>query len=251
MQPHIAYIIPARIQSVRLPQKPLVDILGTPMVLRTWRQTVQAAGDARAVYIATDDARIADVCMAGGAQVIMTSPNCLTGTDRVAEAAKYIKADIFINVQGDEPLMPPSDIVAVAEAARTAPDSIINGWCWIENEAMFRSPSVPKVIIAQDGRLLYMSRGPVPASKDGAFHFARRQVCVYAFPRAALDAFASVSAKAEHEQIEDIEILRLLEMGFEVRMIELSAHSIAVDTPADLERVRAAVVKLEAEIRGC
>ena len=246
MSSRLAYVIPARMQSVRLPQKPLVDILGTPMVLRTWRQTVIAAGGPEMVFVATDNAQIADVCRAGGAKVIMTSPDCLTGTDRVAEAAQHIDADIFINVQGDEPLMPPSDIIAVADAARQAPTSIINGWCWIDTEEMWRSPTVPKVIIANDGRLLYMSRGPVPSSKSDTFHFGRRQVCVYAFPRAALEAFVSVMAKTPHENVEDIEILRLLEMGFEVRMIELSAHSIAVDTPADLERVRIAAAALEA-----
>ena len=232
-----AVVIPARLASTRLPEKPLVDIGGVPMIVRTWRRSVEAVGADR-VWVATDSERIAEACRKVGAQVVATSDSCLTGTDRVAEAAARIDADVFVNVQGDEPLMPPRDILAVIEEAQRHPNCVINGWCRIANEAEYRSTAIPKVIIAEGGRLLYMSRAPVPGSKSGSFRFARRQECVYAFPRRALALFSGRSKKAEHEAIEDIEILRFLEMGEEVRMVELSTESVAVDTPEDLERVR-------------
>lgn len=239
MMRSLAYVIPARLASSRLPEKPLADIAGKPMVVRTWERTVAAAGDPEAVWVATDHERIAEACRAVGAQVVMTPETCLTGTDRLAAAAAAIDAAVYINVQGDEPLMPEEDIRRVAEAALAAPGQIVNGWCWIETEAEYRSRSVPKVVLREDGRLLYMSRAPVPGTKEDTFRFARRQVCVYAFPRAALAAFAAAPQKTPHESLEDIEILRFLEMGHEVVMIELSALSIAVDTPQDLDRVRA------------
>jgi 3-deoxy-manno-octulosonate cytidylyltransferase (CMP-KDO synthetase) len=134
--------------------------------------------------------------------------------------------------------MEPNNIKAVIEAGLADPISIINGWSWIKSETEFRSRSIPKVVIRQDGRLMYMSRAPIPSSKDDSFQFARKQICIYSFPRKALMDFAKNSKKKAHEEVEDIEILRFIEMGWEVQMIELSGTSIAVDTPEDLERVR-------------
>lgn len=233
-------IIPARYQSSRLPGKPLVDLCGTPMIIRTYQRCLKAV-PANKIYVATDDERIQSVCVQCGIQVIMTSKDCLTGTDRVAEAASKVDADIYINVQGDEPLFNPNDLMHLIEFADKYPDQIVNGYCAISDEVLFRSGSIPKVVMRPDGRLLYMSRAPIPTNKNFDFVKSWRQVCAYAFPAKAIQAFAIRKKKSPLEEIEDIEILRFLELGFEVRMIEMSDASIAVDTPEDVIKVEKAI----------
>ncbi|MGG3564213.1 3-deoxy-manno-octulosonate cytidylyltransferase [Neobacillus rhizosphaerae] len=233
-------IIPARYQSSRLPGKPLIDLCGLPMVVRTYQQCIKACPPEK-VYVATDDKRIREVCESNNIQVIMTSSDCLTGTDRIAECAKYIDADVFINVQGDEPLFNPNDLKLLISSVEEYPGEVLNGYCEISDENLFRSSSIPKVVFRPDGRLLFMSRSPIPSNKEQGFQKAWRQVCVYAFPREALKDFSSVSKKTNLESIEDIEILRFSELGWEVRMLELSSDSIAVDTPEDIQRVEAAI----------
>jgi 3-deoxy-manno-octulosonate cytidylyltransferase (CMP-KDO synthetase) len=235
-----AVVIPARLGSTRLAQKPLMDIDGKPMVIHTWERGVEAA-PADQVYVATDSEEIMEVCAQYGAQAVMTASDCLTGTDRVADFAKKVVRDVYINLQGDEPMMPASSIRAVIDASLANPDQIVNGWAPITDEAEYRSRTVPKVVIREDGQLMYMSRSPIPGTKSDKFLFSRKQICVYGFPIASLEAFAGRGAKTAHEEAEDIEILRFVEMGWTVRMIELSGASIAVDTFDDLERVRASI----------
>ncbi len=238
--PSYAVIIPARYASSRLPGKPLVPLMGVPMVIRTYRQCLKAC-PAEKIFVATDDQRIADVCEVHGIQVLHTSADCLTGTDRVAECAGQLNADVLINVQGDEPVFNPDDLSKILDALAKYPGEVLNGYCAIDDEAQYRSRTIPKVVMRPDGRLLYMSRSPIPGTKQDDFVGARRQVCVYAFPRTALDAFASQSHKTPLELCEDIEILRFLELGWEVRMLELSSDSVAVDTPEDVCRAEQAI----------
>ncbi|ROH87075.1 3-deoxy-manno-octulosonate cytidylyltransferase [Pseudomethylobacillus aquaticus] len=244
MSSKIAVIIPARYESSRLPGKPLVSLVGVPMVVRTYRQVIKAC-DPAMVYVATESDLIREVCEAEGIQVLMTSKDCLTGTDRVAECAALLDADLFINVQGDEPLFDPADIEVLLEAAKQYPGEVLNGYCAIHDEAHFRSKTTPKAVFRQDGRLLYMSRGAIPTTKTHSFVSSWRQVCTYAFPRAALQAFSAQASKTPLEQMEDIEILRFLELGWEVRMIPMSENSMPVDTPEDIALVEAAIRQLE------
>ncbi|WP_410210542.1 3-deoxy-manno-octulosonate cytidylyltransferase [Aquirhabdus sp.] len=230
-------IIPARFQSSRFPGKPLADLLGLPMIVHVWQKCVQAL-DANLVYVATDDDRIRDVCHSHGIQVVMTRSDCLTGTDRVFDASLQVQADLYLNVQGDEPMLDPKDIQVVLDAAKQFPGEIINATSEIDNEIDYLSRTVPKVVARPDGRLLYMSRAPIPGNKAASFVTAHKQVCIYAFPPKALSDFASCQQKTALEEIEDIEILRFLELGYEVRMVPVSQSSVAVDTPQDLERVR-------------
>lgn len=231
-------VIPARYESTRFPGKPLARLDGKSLIERTWQRCTEAL-DPDDVYVATDDDRIAAHCRQFGAQVVLTPTNCPTGTDRVHAASSEIDADTFVNVQGDEPLIDPADIHAVIAASRAHPDEVVNAMCPIEDDATFRSPNVPKVICAPDGRLLYMSRAAVPTDKALRFRGAWRQVCVYAFPPAALERFAAHGGKTPIEQIEDIEILRFLELGIPVRMVPVSSASLAVDVPDDIRRVEA------------
>jgi 3-deoxy-manno-octulosonate cytidylyltransferase (CMP-KDO synthetase) len=229
-------VIPARMQSSRLPGKPLIDIAGKTLIQRTYERCIMAIPKNQ-IYVATDNVEIFKHCKQSNMQVVMTSENCLTGTDRVAEVAEQIEADYYINVQGDEPLMNPQDILDIIKAAEKYVGEIINGYAPI-NEEDYKSLTVPKVVIRPDGRLLYMSRSSIPGNKKGSFQKAWRQVCVYAFPKIALQTFIKEGKKTPLEAQEDIEILRFLELGYEVRMIPLSSDSIAVDVPEDVERVK-------------
>ncbi|ACF14590.1 3-deoxy-manno-octulosonate cytidylyltransferase [Chloroherpeton thalassium ATCC 35110] len=229
-------VIPARLKSTRLPRKPLIKIKGKTVIERTYTQCIKAVAPEN-VYVVTDSDEIFKHCRSFGAKVVMTSESCLTGTDRVAEFSKEIEADYYINVQGDEPLINPEDITKVNASIENNKGKIINGYAPIDNEFDYRSKSIPKVVFRQDGRLLYMSRSPIPSNKENIFIEAWRQICIYAFPKSALNDFSILKQKTRLENNEDIEILRFLEMGYEVYMIELSSESIAVDTIEDLQKV--------------
>jgi len=210
------------------------------MIVWTYNQCAKIC-PAERIYVATDDHRIRETCIEYNIRVIMTSSDCLTGTDRVAECALKIDADVFINVQGDEPVFNPNDIKILIESIEHFPAEVLNGYCEIKEEVLFRSSSVPKVVLRPDGKLLYMSRAAIPTTKQHGYVSAWRQVCAYVFPRAALIAFSAITRKTQLEQIEDIEILRFLEMGWDVRMIKLSSSSVSVDSPEDIVRAEAAI----------
>jgi 3-deoxy-manno-octulosonate cytidylyltransferase (CMP-KDO synthetase) len=235
-----AIVIPARWKSSRFPGKPLALIAGRPMLDRVYERCSRAIDPSR-VFIATDSERIRAHCDRAGMRVVMTSESCLTGTDRVHEASSHIDADVYINVQGDEPLIEPADIRAVLLEWQAHPGAVVNAMCRIAAARDYLNRNVPKVVSAPDGRLLYMSRAPIPTDKDGAFCGGMRQVCVYAFPREALARFAMHGEKTPLERIEDIEILRFIELGIDVRMLTVGGASLAVDIPEDIERVEAAI----------
>jgi len=238
-------VIPARFQSTRFPGKPLADLGGAPLIQHVWLRCCEAV-DHTDVVIATDDVRIATVAEAFGAVVEMTSEDCLTGTDRVAEVAVRRDADWYVNVQGDEPFVEPSAIDTVIRAAAVALDDIaaINTMSVITDERDFRSGTVPKPVTDPSGLLLYMSRAAIPTDKDLRFRSAFRQVGLYAFRPAALKLFRPGALKSPLEEIEDIEILRVIEAGLRVRMIQVPASGIAIDTPDDLSRARAFIESL-------
>lgn len=233
-----AIVIPARYESSRFPGKPLVNISGKSLIYRVWERCTLAT-DKSDIFVATDDKRIVEHCSQFGIQTLMTSSSCLTGTDRIYEASLQLPHDRFINVQGDEPLVTKADIDAVRTASEKNSGTVVCGMTEIFEEQDFRSGTVPKVVCDLNKRLLYMSRAAIPTNKTLGFTKAYKQVCVYAFPKALLKEFASVKQKTPIEQIEDIEILRFLEMGHPVQMVELNSPAIAVDTPDDVRRVEA------------
>lgn len=228
-------VIPARYNSTRLPGKPLINIAGIPMILRTYNQCAQVVSKSL-IFIATDNKKIKKLCDENKINVIMTKKSCLTGTDRIAEVAKKIKKNFYINVQGDEPICNPSDIKKLIKTAIKYPNEVINGYTEIKDEREFRSPNIPKVIFRNDGRLLYQSRAGIPTTKKNEFIKAWKQVCIYSLPYSKLISFSS-KKKTFLEKLEDCELNRFLELGFEVKMIKMSNKSKAVDTIEDVKEV--------------
>lgn len=237
-----AVIIPARYASSRYPGKPLVPLLGKPMILWVAELSAQAVGTEN-VYIATEDDRIADVVRGAGFQPVMTSTSALTGTDRLAEAAAQIEADLFINVQGDEPLVNPTDILRIGEAKVSNMEKVVNGYSWVSDQENPDSVNIPKVITNEREELVYMSRVALPGYKDpkNVPDRYKKQVCIYAFTGEELDAFQQFGRKSELERCEDIEILRFLELGKRILMIETQPGSLAVDVPEDVAGVEEAL----------
>ena len=233
-------LIPARYDSHRLPGKALKDIAGKTMIRRTYERSVLSGINAMVV---TDDQRIVEECFRYDIPVDIVKEPCKTGTDRVARAAeKLTKTDWIINVQGDEPFANPNDILKVAKQMQTGnPHEVVNGMSPITSPADFHDETIPKVI-AWDGLLKYMSRAPVPypygPTKEMWNRNAMQQVCIYGFFRHHLEKFMQVTIKTPFEASEDIEILRFIEMGIPVRMLELEGSPIHVDTPEDLERAQ-------------
>ncbi|MDO6825234.1 3-deoxy-manno-octulosonate cytidylyltransferase [Marinobacter sp. 1_MG-2023] len=236
-------LIPARYASSRYPGKPLVPLLGKPMIL--WVAELAArAVSAENVYVATDDNRIASVVEGAGFQTVMTEKTALTGTDRLAEAAESIEADIYINVQGDEPLVDPQDILNVRDAKAANMDQVVNGFSWLSESEEPSNLNIPKVITNESSRLIYMSRNPLPGfkSSENAPSRYRKQVCIYGFTRDELFAFRDFGRKSTLEHSEDIEILRFFELRKNVLMVETKPGSLAVDVPEDVAGVEAALL---------
>jgi len=235
-------IIPARFRSTRFPAKPLAPLLGKAMILWVAELSAKAVGKAH-VYVATEDQMIADLVEKHGFKALMTSTSAMTGTDRLAEAAEMIDYDFYINVQGDEPLVEPSDILRIAQRKAEEPELIVNGFCYLGPDEDPNSPNIPKVVTTENNELVYMSRSAVPGFKDPskAPKNYKKQVCIYAFTRDDLRAYAEFGRKSVIEQSEDIEILRFLELNRKIIMVETNPGSLAVDIPADIPPVEAAL----------
>ena len=239
-------VIPARYGSSRYPGKPLVGLLGKPMILWVAELAANAVGNQN-VYVATESQRIKEVVERAGFQAVMTSDNALTGTDRLAQACEDIVADIYINLQGDEPLINPLDILKVRDAKLSHMNEVINAYSWISNQEDPSSLHLPKVITSENNGLVYMSRLPLPGYKEVGCAPARykKQVCIYAFTLEELRAFRAFGRKSELEYSEDIEILRFFELNKRIFMVEACLGSLAVDIPEDVARVEAALLQAE------
>lgn len=232
-------VIPARHTSVRFPGKPLTPIAGRPMIEHVYERAQQAATASR-VVVATDDDKIVQAVKAFGGEAILTRGDHRTGTDRVAEVAAHIEAEIYVNVQGDEPLVDSGTIDAVAgalledeHAAITTPVVAITH----KNDIM--DPNVVKAVLDFDGNALYFSRAPIPWVRDTGGHVSARHwkhIGMYAFRRTALLEFPTLPP-GELEHIEQLEQLRWLENGFRIRVVETQYDAVSVDVPADVERV--------------
>jgi len=228
-------VIPARYKSSRFPGKPLAKINGKEMILHVAEKAELAVGKEN-VYVATENEKIALVCKTAGYNIVITSDNCLTGTDRVAEAAKEIDADIFINVQGDEPMVDPNDIIRVIKTKKDNPKSVINCMSKLHKDECPTDKKIPKVIFDLEDNLIYSSRNPIPGKKEGDSTIAYKQVAIYAFSKSQLNKF-SQDKKTPLENEEDIEINRFIEKGIPVKMLRVTKVSYAVDYLEDIKIV--------------
>jgi 3-deoxy-manno-octulosonate cytidylyltransferase (CMP-KDO synthetase) len=197
------------------------------------------------VYIATEDFQIKEVVEKAGFNVVMTSNKCPTGTDRLAEAATQIEADIYVNVQGDEPLLNPADILSIIETKKKYPNEVINGYSKIGDNEEPESVNIPKVIFNEDQQMVYMSRNLLPGTKTKDFvpPDYYKQVCIYAFNKQELSDYADFGRKGTLEFYEDIEILRFLDIGVNIRVVETKSVSLAVDVPKDVIRVEEEILR--------
>jgi len=243
MRPRVAAVIPARYDSTRLPGKPLADILGKPMVWRVYEQAERAAL-VDEVWVATDDRRVYDAVRELGGNALMTDPSHPSGTDRVAEAARGIAAELYVNVQGDEPMIPPGLIdetvrplidnpaLNMGTAARRTTD-----------QAEIADPSVVKVVLDESGCAMYFSRSPIPYHRDewSATGGVRGGEClthvgIYVYRKDFLFRYAALEPTAL-ELTEKLEQLRALGHGERIKVVITGHESIGVDTPGDLDRV--------------
>lgn len=241
-------VIPARYASTRFPGKPLVELAGRPML--HWVYDNARRSGAQQVVVATDDERIATAARGFGAPVVMTATTHASGTDRIAEAAAregWGPRDIVVNLQGDEPLLPPALLRQVAELLeRHATADMATLATPVRSVEEYLDPNAVKVVAAPDGRALYFSRAPIPWHRDGApagapprFEGARRHVGLYAYRVDALRRLAALPV-ATLEDVEKLEQLRALSNGLEIRVADALEHpGQDVNTPADLERAAA------------
>jgi len=241
-------VIPARYAATRLPGKPLAPIGGEPLIRRVWERARESGADR--VIIATDDERIVEAAAGFGAECMLTAAEHCSGTDRVAEVARtrgFAADELIVNLQGDEPLIEPRLLGDLAACVRGRNDvDIATAVAPIQSLAEFLDPNCVKALRAEGGEALYFSRAPVPWPRDHAaggrparFDGAWRHIGIYAYRVGSLLRFAAL-APTRLEQVERLEQLRALEHGMRIHLLELpSAPPAGVDTPADLERVRA------------
>lgn len=231
-------VIPARYASTRLPGKPLLDICGKPMIQHVY-EAVSSASLVDDVLVATDDARIASAVSDFGGRAVMTSPDCASGTDRLVEIARQEQADIYLNVQGDEPLLRPADVDKLVEALLRHPQAAAATPCYPISARQALDPNLVKVVRNEAGQALYFSRAPIPFDRDGEKQVRYwGHMGMYAYRPAALAVFAA-HAPGELERAEKLEQLRLLQHGISIQMVELPPCAPGVDTEEDLKRVRA------------
>jgi len=231
-------VIPARYESSRFPGKALADICGKPMIWWVYQQAIQVS-EFTQIYIATDDERIEAECKNLGMGVIMTSDKHPTGTDRVGEVARKIEADLYVNIQGDEPLIQPDTIrrAIVPFENNTSGISVTNLMTEIRKMTDLSDSTVPKVVVNSKREAVFLSRLPIPYPKGTNKVKYYKQVCVYGFTPNALKKFCELP-KGPAEEAEDIELLRFIENRMIVQMIEVEQDTVAVDTPSDLKIVR-------------
>lgn len=245
-------IIPARFASTRFPGKPLAPLLGKPMIQHTYEQTRQAKS-LQKVWIATDDPRIAQCAQEFGAPVLMTSPTCANGTERLVEALQQLSElasdAIVVNVQGDEPLIDPEVIDAVVAGLQAGQAPMATAATPLRHESDYLSRSVVKCVSNCAGQALYFSRAPLGtwAACQGHQAAVRRHVGIYAFRRWFLERYAKMEP-TPLQMSEDLEQLRVLEHGWPLQVIPLDHDALGVDTPQDIaraeERLRARLERL-------
>jgi 3-deoxy-manno-octulosonate cytidylyltransferase (CMP-KDO synthetase) len=238
-KPEVVIVIPARFGSTRLPGKPLVSLAGKPMIQRVYERAKMAALADR-VIVATDDERIVEAVESFGGTARMTRIDHRTGTERVAEVAAHENGDVFVNVQGDEPLLDPGAVDTAVNALLEEPAAAIATVATpIKTPADIMDPNVVKTVLDFDNNGLYFSRAPIPWVRDTASKIQVRHLKhlgLYAFQRDALLEYPTLP-QGELERIEQLEQLRWLENGWKIRVAEVEHDAVSVDVPEDIARV--------------
>jgi 3-deoxy-manno-octulosonate cytidylyltransferase (CMP-KDO synthetase) len=237
--PKVVVVIPARYGSTRLPGKPLVSLAGKPMIQRVYERA-KLAQQANQVIVATEDERIVKVVEGFGGEARMTRADHRTGTERVAEVAAHVTGDVFVNVQGDEPLLDPMAVDTAVQALLEEPAAAISTVATpIKRPADIMDPNVVKTVLDFDGNALYFSRAPIPWVRDTASKIQVRHLKhlgLYVFQREALLEYPTLP-QGEAERIEQLEQLRWMENGWKIRVAEVEHDAVSVDVPEDVARV--------------
>lgn len=235
---HPWVIIPSRFGSVRFPGKPLANIHGKPLIQRVYEQARRVPGLA-GIYVATDDSRIQDCVEGFGGQVVMTSPDHPSGSDRLAEAADILglgPRDLVVNIQGDQPLFPPQLIVHMAALAdRDCSAVMVTPARRLTDLELAQDPNLVKVVFNHRGRALYFSRSPLPYWRNGEKPYFYKHIGIYVYRVEFLKDFVTLPP-GRWEQAEKLEQLRALEYGYPVHVVETEEDTLEVDTPEDLAR---------------
>lgn len=244
----VVAVIPARYDSTRFPGKALAAIAGKPMVQHVFERVRRAERVSR-VVIATDDERILQAVAGFGGDAMMTRNDHRSGTERAAEVAAHVAADVYVNVQGDEPLVEPAAVDTLVTAMEEESVSVATLAVPIREPGDIMDPNVVKVVTDFEGNALYFSRAPVPWVRDekqavGMQH--RKHLGLYAYRKETLLEFPTLPP-GELEKLEQLEQLRLLENGYKIRVVETEFDSIGVDVPADAARVEQLLAARQAE----
>ncbi len=234
-------VIPARYGSKRFPGKPLADILGKPMIQYVWERASKTK-TLEEVIIATDDERILRKAKEFGAEAVLTSPSLSSGTERVAEAVKDLDADIVVNIQGDEPLIEPRAIDEAIKSLIKDPKIPVATLAYrMTKKEEIEDPNVVKVVFDKNNFALYFSRFPIPYSREHRLPIYKH-IGLYVYRKEFLAKLVQLEP-SPLEKIEDLEQLRVLENGYRIKIVKTECDSIGVDTPEDLERVKALLQK--------
>jgi 3-deoxy-manno-octulosonate cytidylyltransferase (CMP-KDO synthetase) len=230
-------VIPARLSSQRLPRKVLREVAGRALVLRVY-DAAKRSPHLSDLLIATDSRDVVAVCAAQGVPAVVTSPAHASGTDRVWEVAQNRAADVYVNIQGDEPLITPGHIERLVQPFLSQPETQVTTLCIRATDDELPNPAVNKVVIGIDGYALYFSKYPIPYDRDGRGTPRYKHIGLYAYRRTALEAFHALPP-SPLELTERLEQLRFLEHGIRIRVVETDEPTIGVDTEDDVRAVEA------------
>ncbi len=230
-------VIPARYESTRLPGKPLLEVSGKSLVQLVYERASESRL-ADGVIVATDDRRIMDAALSFGAEAVMTSPSCKSGTDRVFEAVKDTDFDLIINVQGDEPFIRPDMIDLLFSVMENESLDVATLCAPVADDNEYSNPNTVKVVLDKNGFALYFSRSPIPYVRNGNTRsMLYKHIGVYGFKREFLQQFVSMQ-KSRLEETESLEQLRILENGYRIKVLTTHYDGFGIDTREDLQRAR-------------
>jgi len=239
---NVSVVIPARLASTRLPRKVLADLGGKPVLQHVWERVARMRR-ATEILVATDSEEVAAAVAGWGGQFVMTSPDCRSGTERIASILDGLKGQFILNVQGDEPFIEAKLLDAMVETFAKNGGDVVTPVYAIREAAMLVNPAVVKVVRGADGRAWYFSRSPVPHLRGvpmeqwpaRGLHWGH--LGVYGYARVKLAAYSTLP-ECPLENIEALEQLRFLEAGWRIQTVETDYHAVAIDTPEDLARAR-------------